>query len=187
MCRHWRVHGEYFALNSMFSSFETLSKFPLSKIMSTSFKTPFAGSALYWCFAGILWSKHNVHKQVQLIKHFCVSKPKASIAMSKNPKQKSQPFLLLKRWLVLVPLQPRIHRFPRRGVKFCLLCYFDAKLPIANFFPLKLFKQVGCHDLDECSYYSNSASYCGSNNEGCINIGKNDLIIHKTKHQIAKY
>ena len=129
MCRHWRVHGEYFALNSMYSSFETLSKFPLSKIMSTSFKTPFAGSALYWCFAGILWSKHNVHKQVQLLKHFCVSKPKASIAMSKNPKQKSQPFLLLKRWLVLVPLQPRIHRFPRRGLKFCLLCYLDAKLP----------------------------------------------------------
>ena len=33
--------------------------------------------------------------------------------------------------------------------------------------------QVGCHDLDECSYYSNSAQYCGSNNGGCINIGNN--------------
>jgi len=29
---------------------------------------------------------------------------------------------------------------------------------------------VGCHDLDECSYYSNSGQYCGSNNAGCINI-----------------
>ena len=106
-----------------------LLKYCRSSHHQRSFETPFAGSALYWCFAGILWSKHNVHKQVQLIKHFCVSKPKASIAMSKNPKQKSQPFLLLKRWLVLVPLQPRIHRFPRRGLKFCLLCYLDAKLP----------------------------------------------------------
>ena len=43
--------------------------------------------------------------------------------------------LILQHWLVLVPLQPRIHRFPRRGVKFCLLCCHDAKLPIANFFP----------------------------------------------------
>ena len=34
-----------------------------------------------------------------------------------------------------------------------------------------IFVQVGCHDLDECSYYSNSAQYCGSNNGGCINIG----------------
>ena len=47
-----------------------LLKYCRSSHHQRSFETPFAGSALYWCFAGILWSKHNVHKQVQLIKHF---------------------------------------------------------------------------------------------------------------------
>ena len=46
--------------------------------------------------------------------------------------------------------------------------------------------QVGCHDLDECSYYSNSGQYCGSNNAGCINIGNSNqqLIFLKRRKSI---
>ena len=178
MCRHWRVHGEYFALNSMYSSFEILSKFPSSKIIWNAFRRIRALLMLRWhtvvktqraqtgpinktflCFQtkGIHCYEKKSQTKVPTILTFEALARSRALATQDSPvsKERSQVLSALLSWCQIAKLRKKIS--------------------------LNLFKQVGCHDLDECSYYSNSASYCGSNNEGCINIGKNDLIIHKTK------